>query len=222
MKKAGLLFAICSLVACAASVPAAAAQPDAAVAPHLSDAASHAQRAQERADIQHAREALAQRRQREEAACYQRFAVEDCLRRVRTPLREQDDVLLQRELQVDEAERRDRAAQRRRMIEEQQASQHGQKPAGERPALMHGQLRGQEQARQAHERAAQQVRQQAEHAAQQRQRIQQEPQRAAQARMRYEAKQRQAAERRARHARQQAEAASAGRKPVSPLPQPQD
>ena len=65
-------------------------------------------------------QALAAVRQRDEAACYKQFAVEDCLRSVRTKAREAGDRLRAQEVELNDAERREKAAERLRSIEEKQ------------------------------------------------------------------------------------------------------
>lgn len=55
-----------------------------------------------------------------ETACYQRFAVEDCLRVARHQARQAQDALRVRQHRLDEQERQQRAAQRLQTIQERQ------------------------------------------------------------------------------------------------------
>ena len=82
--------------------------------------AVQAQRQAEREHIHQERQAIAATRKREETACYRRFAVEDCLRDVRTQARRAELQLRGRELQLNDAERKEKAAERLRSIEEKQ------------------------------------------------------------------------------------------------------
>ena len=54
------------------------------------------------------RRALAERQKPLEAACYQKFAVEDCLSKLRSQAREQEKPLRERELRLNDAERREK------------------------------------------------------------------------------------------------------------------
>lgn len=89
-------------------------------------AAAWAQRQQvwqeERQNITLQRQVLQQRQAEEEKACWQRFAVEDCLRKVRTQVRDQEEVLRERELRVNNEERRARSDARLREIEQKMAA----------------------------------------------------------------------------------------------------
>jgi len=76
--------------------------------------------AADRERLQRERTAINETLQRTRAACYQRFAVEDCLREARRKKREDLAVLRQQEAAMDDKERRQRAALRRNAIEAQQ------------------------------------------------------------------------------------------------------
>lgn len=78
-------------------------------------------RTAERERIRRERQAIDQSLQHAQAACYQRFAVEDCLRAARRRAREDLAVLRQQESMMDDSERRERAALRLRSIEERQS-----------------------------------------------------------------------------------------------------
>ena len=68
--------------------------------------------------IQRERYAVQAQRQTEEAACYRRFTVEDCLRGVRARSRDALARLRTQEIELNDAERREKAAARRQSIEE--------------------------------------------------------------------------------------------------------
>lgn len=84
-------------------------------------------RDQERQEIATQRQQLQARKQEGEKACWQRFAVEDCLRNVRSQIREEDNKLRDREIAINNEERQDKAAERLRAIE--QKKQEKQVPA---------------------------------------------------------------------------------------------
>ena len=81
-----------------------------------------AHRKAQHARIREERTALAASRQRDEAACYQRFAVEDCLREVRVKVRGVENLLRSQEIELNDVERREKAAERLRVIEEKQSA----------------------------------------------------------------------------------------------------
>ena len=115
MKKAWAIGGLVSLIAGPAMVQAADPAP-----PENRYSAVQAQRQAEREHIHQERQAIAATRKREETACYRRFAVEDCLRDVRTQARRAELQLRGRELQLNDAERKEKAAERLRSIEEKQ------------------------------------------------------------------------------------------------------
>ena len=92
----------------------------------VQDEAAHAaaleQRAQardrERAEIEQARQTIEARRKEAETACWQRFAVENCLRDARQTAREQELPLRQREQELKQQERQEKADARLRQIEQ--------------------------------------------------------------------------------------------------------
>lgn len=84
-------------------------------------AKSSAQRQAEHSEIAQKRSLIEQQQTAAEALCYQKFAVEDCLQVARRLAREQDAPLRARELEINEAERREKAADRLRSIEEKKA-----------------------------------------------------------------------------------------------------
>lgn len=85
------------------------------------------------------RQQLQARKLEGEKACWQRFAVEDCLRGVRSQAREQDNVLHQRELAINNEMRKEKADERLRAI----AQKKSEKPV---PAPVQSSVRGGETA----------------------------------------------------------------------------
>ncbi|MBY0409474.1 MAG: hypothetical protein K2Q97_04925 [Burkholderiaceae bacterium] len=83
---------------------------------------SPANRKAEQEQIRQDRETMAVLRQRNESACHQRFAVEDCLSKVRSQMREGENRLRIREIQLNDKERKDNASERLRLIQQKQAS----------------------------------------------------------------------------------------------------
>ncbi|WP_462386658.1 hypothetical protein [Acidovorax sp. Q11] len=190
----------------------------------LAAAAAHRKAEHER--IRHEREALAAVRQKEEAACYRQFAVEDCLRSVRTKAREAGDRLRAQEVELNDAERREKAAERLRSIEEKQKAvpppaSRGQgtdaavrktpaDPANTKAQRDHG----------AEQRALLQRNRVQQHDNEQAARAAIQADRAAQARVRHAETLKAADERRARVEKSQADAAAKGHPPAAPLPAP--
>ena len=93
----------------------------------------------ERERIRREREAIDQALQRTQVTCYQRFAVEDCLRAARRQARKEQAVLRQQESMMDDRERRERAAQRLQSIEERQGARTADAPLGVAPRASHPQ-----------------------------------------------------------------------------------
>ncbi|WP_235510694.1 hypothetical protein [Acidovorax sp. Root70] len=185
--------------------------------------AAAAHRKAEHGRIAHEREALTARRQQEEAVCYQRFAVEDCLRGVRAKVREAQDRLRAQEIELNDAERREKAALRLRVIEEKQATVL---PAGKRadaqvrkPAADPDAAKVQRD-QDAHQRAQQQNSRAQTQANEQAARATATADRAAQSRAKHAQALQAAEERRARVEKSQADALAQGRKPSAPLPVP--
>lgn len=132
------------------------------------------QRAQERQDILHTRSQIDARRVEGEKACWQRFAVDNCLREVRAQAREQDTALRERELRINSEERQEKASERLRAIEQKQREKHAPAPMtsstkqGAQPAVKTpAELAREQQERQtaAQQRAAAQVQREAAHTA---------------------------------------------------------
>lgn len=167
----------------------------------LAQQAGASAREAERADIERQRAAIAATQAQEEKACWQRFAVEDCLKDVRARARAQLAPLRARELELNQQERQERAAERLRAIEAKRANApppapvqaHTRKPVPDAEAL-----RQQEGARakEAAERAAQQRQRQADHARQVQEREAAEAERRSKAEQAWSEKQRRAQQRR--------------------------
>ncbi|MGN1056051.1 MAG: hypothetical protein ACI4QS_04955, partial [Comamonas sp.] len=77
-------------------------------------------RAQERAEIIAKRAEIEAQKQAAEKECWQKFAVESCLRTVRAQAREQDKPLREQELRLNSEERQEKSAERLRAIEQKQ------------------------------------------------------------------------------------------------------
>ena len=105
MKKAWAIGGLVCLIAGHAMAQAGEPAP-----PENRYSAVQAQRQAEREHIHQERQAIAATRKREETACYRRFAVEDCLRDVRTQARRAELQLRGRELQLNDAERKEKRA----------------------------------------------------------------------------------------------------------------
>ncbi|WP_312304236.1 hypothetical protein [Pulveribacter sp.] len=184
------------------------------------DPAAAARRDAQRAQLQRERQAIEAQLAKDEAACYRRFAVEDCLRRARAEARERDAIRWRQELELNDEERREKAEQRRRSIDERQQAQ----PVPDAPAV--GQpprgtaVDAAQRAQQARERAGQQSGRQAEHEAQRQRRAQEQAEQAERSRERFEERQEKARKRREAHERERANAEAAGRAAPRPLPEP--
>ena len=215
-----LAFSLALLLACVPGVPALAAE----ATDDSARAAAVVHRKAEHERIRHEREALQSQRVKDEAVCYRQFAVEDCLRAVRTQVRVAEARLRTQEINLNDAERKEKAADRLKSIEKKQrpvpvakAAVGGQpeanlrKPAADPQATKaqrdhDAQLRAQQQ----HTRVQKQAQEQAARSAE-------SADRAAQARSRHAETLRAAQERRARVEKAQAEAAAKGRSPAAPL-----
>ena len=122
-KTGGRLLAVVVVLACSVvPVLVAPARAPTEAGADSASASAAAHRKTERDRIAREREALTARRQQEEAVCYQRFAVEDCLRGVRVKARETHDRLRAQEIELNDAERREKAAERLRAIEDKQTA----------------------------------------------------------------------------------------------------
>lgn len=182
----------------------------------LTDEGDPARIERERTRIGRERQAEETRFAAQEANCYQRFAVNDCLREVRVRRRAALEELRRQEVLLNDAERQSQAADQIRRLEEKHSPQ-ARREEDERRAT------AREDLRQRLERAETK---QSERAAYQGQGTRARPPaapasvpgRAAQARQEFDDKQRQAQERRAK--RDKALADKAGQPPVRPLPTP--
>lgn len=166
----------------------------------LAQQAGASAREAERADIERQRAAIAATQAQEEKACWQRFAVEDCLKDVRARARAQLAPLRARELELNQQERQERAAERLRAIEAKRANAPPPAPVQThtRKPVPDAALRQQEGARakEAAERAAQQRQRQADHARQVQEREAAEAERRSKAEQAWSEKQRRAQQRR--------------------------
>jgi len=129
-KTGGRFLAVVLALACS-TLPVLVAPAWAATGVEVdaASASTAAHRKVERDRIKMEREALMARRQQDEAVCFQRFAVEDCLRGVRAKARESHDRLRAQEIELNDAERREKAVERLRAIEDKQMAVP---PAGKR------------------------------------------------------------------------------------------
>ena len=223
-KTGGRLWSALVVLACSVVpvlVAPARAATEAGADSASSSAAAH--RKTERDRIAREREALTARRQQEEAVCYQRFAVEDCLRGVRVKARETHDRLRAQEIELNDAERREKAAERLRAIEDKQtavlpaakrAEAQVRKPSADPDAAKA------QRDSEAHQRAQQQNRRAQAQATEQATRAAANADRAAQSRAKHEQALQAAEERRARVEKSRADALAQGRKPAAPLPTP--
>ncbi len=215
------------LVSLAVAVSSACAQP-AEVADDPAKAASTAHRKTEHERIHNERADITAKRQQEEAACYQRFSVEDCLRGVRAKARGAETRLRNQEIELNDAERKEKAAERLRSIEEKTK---GVPAAPAQDGMPGASVRGAPLAKPQPNKATMAQREQdAERRAQdQRNRVQaqateqatrntQNADRAAKARARQAEVIKAAEERRARVEKSQVDAAAADRKQAAPLP----
>ncbi|WP_225783466.1 hypothetical protein [Xenophilus sp. Marseille-Q4582] len=144
----------------------------------------------ERARIAAERKAIDARHAQERAACYQRFAVEDCLRASRRNLRAQTDDLRRQESALNDMQRKRRGAEQLQRLDEKQAAPAGPNARQQQDSREAWQAREERAAEHARSRAAKEAE-------------------AAQNRADFEARQRQRAEDAASAARRQAEAPQA-------------
>lgn len=173
-----------------------------------------AARTAERERIHLEQAAIAARLKQAEAACYQRFAVEDCLRSERRRARAERAVLRQRESVLDDTERRERAALRLQDIEQRRDAAQPPQPrtAASRPTKALNSQAPEQRARRQSERSEAV---QAEQAKRQQERQQQ----AARDRQRLQERQQAASDRKARVQQEQEQEKARGRQPAAPLPQ---
>jgi len=172
-----------------------------------------AERTAERERIRQEEGAIAGRLRQAEIACYQRFAVEDCLRDARRDARAQRAVLRQRESVLDDAERRERAARRLQGVAQRQAEH-----AAPEPRMAPPRLPKEPDPQGPRSRASKQGEREAAaraHHEKQRQALDQQAQRNRQQQLE---KQQAASERKARVQQQQEQDKARGHKPSAPLP----
>lgn len=207
-----------------ASAQTRSADADTAKHPAAAAATAAAHRTAEHERIRRERETLRSRRQQDESNCYQRFAVEDCLRRVRAEVREAEARLRAQEIELNDAERKEKAAERLRLIEERQgAAPAPMTPSSDGTVLRStpraakaaaGPQREQEAAKRADELRTRVQKQAHEQAV----RTTENAQRAAEARERHARTLQAAQERRTRVEKARADAQAQGRVPAAPLP----
>jgi hypothetical protein len=214
----------CALAFSALAASTAGAQP-AEVVGDSAKAFAAAHRKAEHELIRNERAAITARRQQDEAACYQRFSVEDCLRGVRAQVREAETRLRNYELELNDAERKEKAAERLRSIEEKTKvvpevpAQGGMPGASVRGApVLNPQATRAQREHDAERRAQDQSNRVQKQATEQVARNTENADRAAKARGRQAEVIKAAEERRTRLEKSQADAAAAGRKPAAPLP----
>ncbi|WP_370682461.1 hypothetical protein [Comamonas sp. GB3 AK4-5] len=116
------LLPACLALAAASALaqPAAAPLPEEPQARAAALEARQAQRDAERRSISARRQVQAAQQHKEETACYRRFAVENCLAKVREQARTEESALHQRELELNDAERREKSSERLHSIEQKQ------------------------------------------------------------------------------------------------------
>ena len=176
------------------------------------------------ARVQREREALAQELPQAEAACYQRFAVEDCLSDVRKRHRQALAQLRQQEQAMRAQERQQQQRERAQQLQEKQQAQPPVRPMPPASSALVAREREQAQAERASAAAAR--------AQQQRERLQaqqsREAQRAAQvaereaaARAQFQQKQQAAQQRRIRYEQAQQERQATNQPQAADLPVPQ-
>ena len=154
-----LLFRSCSVLALSAVAMSSGAQTT------EWDEAAHAQALQQRAqsrdkaraEIAQARSAIEVRMQEAEKACWQRFAVQDCLNKARKMARAEDQPLRERELSINQEERQEKAAERLRVIEQKQREKQVPAPVVATPRDGSGAMDVESRQTEASKRAAQQA-----------------------------------------------------------------
>jgi len=211
-----LASSLAALLAASAMAQAAPAAPEEEAGSHP-HAAAAAQRKAEHERIRHERDVLKAQQVKDEAACYQRFAVEDCLRGVRARARDAEGRLRTQEIMLNDAERKEKAADRLKTIEEKQrpvpAEAKGPDAVLRKPPTTQAQrdhdaaLRAEQQRSRVQRQTDAQARRAADSA-----------ERAAQARTRHAETLKAAEERRARVEKARVDAEAQGRKPAAPLP----
>lgn len=180
-----------------------------------------------RTRIHHQRQAIGKALRQAEVACYQRFAVEDCLRQERQSVHKAKARLRQQEAVLDQAQRRERATQRLKVIGARASTQPVPVPAVSptRDATRSRPEKGQKKPhsdpanrdQQARERARQQQEKRTAHQASQAAAVSSQAAQAAKARQQQEEKNAAAAQHKAQVLQAQADNAAAGRTPAAPL-----
>ncbi len=225
-----LLASACLLAATLVVTAAQAQSPQPTEHDAVAAASVAAQRKAAHERIRDERTALKAQRQRDESACYQRFSVEDCLRGVRAQAREAEIRLRNQEFALNDAERKEKAAERLRSIEEKQSAARAAPSAGDgggatlrHPPRAAEPAASRAQREQDAERRAlvQRDRSQAQ-AHEQSVRNTDNAERAAKARARQAEAVKAAQERRTRVEKARADAAASGRVPAAPLPTASD
>ena len=211
------LFAVWVLLVCAGwghAQPAPAPPP----VPHSPASVALDGAAHERARIHQQRQAIDRALQQVQTACYQRFAVEDCLRKERRMAHQAHAILRQRESALDAAERQERAAQRLRTLAEHEKTRPAPLPATSAvPGAVPLAPADRARPAQAQARARQQQEKRAAHQTSQADAIAAHAAGAAKARQLQDEKKAAAAQRKARVLQSQADKAAAGKKPSAPL-----
>ena len=234
------IASVWGMAACAfalSAAPVAAQTRDADLSSHDALRAASAQRASQRAGIaQERKQNLAQRKQAE-VKCYRLFAVEDCLWDARNEWRLVETRLRTQEVQINDAERKEKAQERLRQIEEKQSSAADATGpaagASAASATVRNPTQGGKSAtrekspgtvvlrdREAQERASQQRARQSSQAAEQSAREKESAERAAKARQRQLDAEKASEARRARRDKERARSAADGHKPAASLPTP--
>ena len=188
-------------------------------------------RDRERAEIVSKRAVIDQQLMAEEKDCYQKFAVEGCLAEARARARAKDEPLRERELQINEVERRQKADERLESIEEKKAekaavpmksqqrdgTRHPSAPkgSGAKPGVDEQAVQAQRQS-EAQQRAARQADYVRRHEQNRTSLEQGRAEREAKAKAEYEAKLKAAADHKASSLKQAQERG----KPAAPLPAP--
>lgn len=124
-----------------------------------------AAREQARVEIRKIRAEIESRKIEAEKDCWQKFAVENCLSKVRKAAREEDNVLRERELRINSEERHDKADERLRAIEQKKREKQVPSPVTVTPRDGSGVLSTESRATEAQKRAAEQAKRVKEHEA---------------------------------------------------------
>lgn len=220
---------VCLTAAASATVATASTSSvaqSAEVAGNHGNAAARAYRHTERERIHTERAVSIAKRQHEEMVCSQRFSVEDCLIGVRAQARKEDVRLRLQEIELNDAERKEKAAERLRLIQEKKEGAQAVPAHGRMPGAS---VRKTPTGESAHnnplqrdldaERRAQDHRNRLEaQNSEQTRRGADRADRAAKAQTRQREVQKAAEARRARVEKLQSEATAAGRQSAAPLP----